>query len=79
VEILTSVSLADARATYAAMHGLDSVSGWATYPAEAPVWPLDAVLASADLLPEQIAVIGWSASDHRGLSALLVPVRRAHL
>ncbi len=73
VEILTSDSLADARTTYAAVHAAGSRDDWATYPAEAPALPLDAVLASADLVPEEIAVVGHSASDHRGLAALLVP------
>ena len=74
LDILTSVSLADTRATYASRRAPDSAQEWATYPAEAPVLPLDAVLASADLVPEEVAVIGRLASDHRGLAALLVPV-----
>jgi len=71
VDILTSGSLADARTTYAAVHAPLS-QDWATYPAEAPALPLDAVLASPDLVPEEMAVIGRGASDHRGLAALLV-------
>jgi endonuclease/exonuclease/phosphatase family metal-dependent hydrolase len=77
LDVLTSSTLADARTTYAALHGLDSFDRWATYPADAPAWPLDAVLASADLLPAEVNVIGSTASDHRGIAARLIPVDEA--
>jgi endonuclease/exonuclease/phosphatase family metal-dependent hydrolase len=74
LDILTSATLADARASYAATHELRSQDRWATYPAASPLWPLDAVLASADLLPAEVSVIGRTASDHRGLAARLIPL-----
>jgi endonuclease/exonuclease/phosphatase family metal-dependent hydrolase len=74
LDILTSATLADARSSYAAAHELRSEDRWATYPAASPLWPLDAVLASADLLPAEVSVIGQTASDHRGLAARLIPV-----
>ena len=80
LDVLTSATLADVRTTYASLHGLespDSLAKWATYPASAPAWPLDAVLASADLLPAEVTVIGNTASDHRGLAARLIPVAEA--
>lgn len=77
LDVLTSSTLADARTTYAALHGLDSLDRWATYPADAPAWPLDAVLATADLLPAEVTVIGSTASDHRGIAARLIPVDEA--
>ena len=65
--ILTSGLLLDARGTYAAHHGIASVAAWATFPAGSPLWPLDIVLGSGDLVPVRVAVIGDTASDHRGL------------
>jgi endonuclease/exonuclease/phosphatase family metal-dependent hydrolase len=80
LDVLTSRSLSDVRTTYAPLHGLDprdSMARWSTYPADQPLWPLDAVLASADLLPAEVAVIGTTASDHRGLAARLIPIEEA--
>ncbi|HYC55544.1 MAG TPA: endonuclease/exonuclease/phosphatase family protein [Candidatus Binatia bacterium] len=74
LDILTSASLSDARVTYASAHGLPSLNQWPTYPAAEPLWPLDAVLASADLAPRTIEVIGETASDHRGLMTRLAAV-----
>lgn len=78
LDILTSGSLGDVRMTYASIHGLGSIDRWATHPSTAPEWPLDAVLATADLVPQQIEVIGGTASDHRGLMARLAPAAGAH-
>jgi hypothetical protein len=61
--LLTSGSLADARIVYAAHHPQRSLTERATYPAERPRWPLDSVLGSLDLAPEQVKVIGAPASD----------------
>ena len=61
--------LADARLLYAATHDLASLAPWATFPARAPRWPLDWVLATTDLAPLAVGTIGGSASDHRGLAA----------
>jgi endonuclease/exonuclease/phosphatase family metal-dependent hydrolase len=77
LDILTSSTLADARTSNAAMHELRSEDRWATYPAASPLWPLDAVLASADLMPAEVTVIGTTASDHRGLAARLIPLEDA--
>jgi endonuclease/exonuclease/phosphatase family metal-dependent hydrolase len=66
--ILTSGSLFDARGWYATLHGVASLAAWATFPAAHPLWPLDAVLASQDLAPMRVDVIGDTASDHRGLA-----------
>lgn len=66
-DILTSGSLADARVMYASLHRRDSLAEWATFPADAPRWPLDGVLASLDLSPRAVEVIGTTQSDHRGL------------
>lgn len=67
-DILTSGTLADARVLYAAQQGLDDLRQWATYPATTPVWPLDAILGSLDLLPESVTAVGTTESDHRGLA-----------
>lgn len=67
-DILTSGELADARVLYAAERGLGDWRQWATYPANAPVWPLDAILGSLDLAPESVATVGTMESDHRGLA-----------
>lgn len=40
---------------------------WATYPAQAPEWPLDGAFATPDLAPLAVRVIGGDESDHRGL------------
>jgi endonuclease/exonuclease/phosphatase family metal-dependent hydrolase len=77
LDVLTSDSLSDVRSTFASLHDLasqDAAIRWATYPAESPAWPLDAILASSDLLPAEVTVIGNTASDHRGLAARLIPV-----
>lgn len=67
-DILTSGSLADARIMHAASRGNTDLAEWATYPATAPKWPLDGVLGSLDLVATEVAVIGATQSDHRGLS-----------
>jgi len=67
-DILTSGALADARVLYAAQRGIGDLRQWATYPADIPVWPLDAILGSLDLLPESVATVGATESDHRGLA-----------
>lgn len=69
-DLLNSGPLADARVLRAAILARRDLGAWATYPAEAPRWPLDAVFASTDLWPERIAAIGGKGhSDHRGLYA----------
>ena len=62
--ILTGGALADVRASEAA--GAPR-PGFATFPSNRPLWPLDWVLASADLVPERVATVGERESDHRGL------------
>jgi endonuclease/exonuclease/phosphatase family metal-dependent hydrolase len=69
-DILTSGPLIDARVLVAARRSGADLAPWATYPAEAPRWPLDAILATAHFSPRELAVIGGTASDHRGLSGL---------
>lgn len=66
-DILTSGRLADARVLRASAEPDADWARWATYPARQPVWPLDAVLGSLDLVPSGVAAIGGSHSDHRGL------------
>lgn len=66
-DILTSGLLADARVLRASMAPQADWREWATYPARRPVWPLDAVLGSLDLVPVRVAAIGGHESDHRGL------------
>lgn len=66
-DLLTSGGLSDARLVLAARDGLASLNGWATFPADAPEWPLDGILGSLDLLPARAAVVGTTESDHRGL------------
>jgi endonuclease/exonuclease/phosphatase family metal-dependent hydrolase len=68
-DILTGGSLLDARIAAAARTGAGDLSPWATYPAEAPLWPLDGILATPDLAPLAVDVIGGRESDHRGLAA----------
>lgn len=79
LDVLTSDSLADARVSLASIRGLDSIDHWSTHPASAPKWALDAILASVDLVPQDVAVIGGTASDHRGLAARLRPVSDSEL
>jgi endonuclease/exonuclease/phosphatase family metal-dependent hydrolase len=74
-DILTSGGLADTRLTWAAHQGVASLAAWATFPADQPIWPLDAVLTSAELAVLGIDVIGGMASDHRGLVVDLTLVR----
>lgn len=66
-DILTSGELADARVLRASMEPAADWAAWATYPARRPAWPLDAVLGSLDLVPQEVSAIGGSESDHRGL------------
>jgi endonuclease/exonuclease/phosphatase family metal-dependent hydrolase len=65
--ILATGSLADASIVFASHCRQKSLAAWATYPAAAPIWGLDWVLASLDLAPQAVAAIGDTASDHRGL------------
>lgn len=65
-DILTSGPLADARVLRASMAQEADWTAWATYPARRPVWPLDAVLGSLDLVPNEVQAIGEGESDHRG-------------
>ena len=66
-DILTSGTLADARVLYDSFRGRSDFRVWATYPAQAPVWPLDAALGSLDLTPLDVRVLDAVYSDHRGL------------
>jgi endonuclease/exonuclease/phosphatase family metal-dependent hydrolase len=66
-DVLTSGDLTDARVVVAAREGTDDLSGWATFPALAPEWPLDGSFATPDLIPQTVRVIGSDESDHRGL------------
>lgn len=82
-DLLTSGELVDARLVLAARAGLDGLEAWATFPADAPRWPLDGVLATPDLDPEHALPIGGAASDHLGLlvryvSADARPLRAWH-
>jgi endonuclease/exonuclease/phosphatase family metal-dependent hydrolase len=74
LDILTSASLSDVRERFPA-----DDAGWATYPAANPLWPLDGVLATVDLAPVEIAVVGKRASDHRGLMVRLALVDDASM
>lgn len=65
--ILALGSLADASILFASNRRQTSLATWATYPAEGPIWGLDWVLGSLDLVPQAVAAIGTTASDHRGL------------
>lgn len=66
-DILTSGGLADARVLHDSQHQRSDFRAWATYPADAPVWPLDAVIGSLDLVPREVRVLDARYSDHRGL------------
>jgi endonuclease/exonuclease/phosphatase family metal-dependent hydrolase len=61
--MLTGGLLVEARGA----RGIASLASMATFPAGAPRWPLDWVLASGDLDPIDLRVIGERESDHRGL------------
>lgn len=76
-DILTSGSLADARVLYDSRNGRSDFGRWATFPASAPVWPLDAVLGSIDLVPRDVKVIESMHSDHHGLYVEYRLARRA--
>ncbi len=67
-DLLTSGPLQDARVVVAAREGRGDLKPWATFPADEPVWPLDGVLATLDLVPARVDVIGTTESDHRGLA-----------
>jgi endonuclease/exonuclease/phosphatase family metal-dependent hydrolase len=73
-DILTSGILVDARVHLAARIGAPDLAPWATYPAHAPQWPLDAVFATPDLAPLGAKVIGGLESDHRGLLVRYIPL-----
>jgi endonuclease/exonuclease/phosphatase family metal-dependent hydrolase len=66
-DVLTSGDLTDARVVVAAREGISDFSDWATFPALAPVWPLDGSFATPDLIPQAVRVIGGAESDHRGV------------
>ena len=66
-DILTSGGLVDARLAWAARQGTTSLVPWATFPAEAPRWPLDAILATPELLVDGVTIVGATASDHQGM------------
>jgi endonuclease/exonuclease/phosphatase family metal-dependent hydrolase len=65
-DILTSGPLADARVLVDARLARADFDTWSTYPAAAPIWPLDMVLGSLDLLPVDARVMDGLHSDHRG-------------
>jgi endonuclease/exonuclease/phosphatase family metal-dependent hydrolase len=66
-DVLTSGTLADARVLFDLRTGQTDFTRWATYPADAPVWPLDMALGSLDLVPEDVRVLEGDESDHRAL------------
>jgi len=66
-DILTSGSLADARVLIDMRLGRRDFGAWSTFPAVAPIWPLDVALGSLDLLPLNARVMDALHSDHRGL------------
>ena len=66
-DVLTSGGLVDARLAWAARQGTTNLAPWATFPADAPRWPLDAVLATPELLVDGVTVVGATASDHQGM------------
>jgi endonuclease/exonuclease/phosphatase family metal-dependent hydrolase len=61
--LLTDGVLLEARS----LHRPNAAADFATFPATAPRWPLDWVLASGDLRPVELRVIGGRESDHRGV------------
>ncbi|HKQ31443.1 MAG TPA: endonuclease/exonuclease/phosphatase family protein, partial [Burkholderiales bacterium] len=65
-DILTSGPLADARVLLDVRHGRTDFGAWSTFPALAPVWPLDIALGSLDLYPVEARVMDALHSDHRG-------------
>lgn len=67
-DLLTSGALVDARLVLAGREGRPDLAPWATFPAAAPVWPLDAALGTLDLSPLEAHPIGGGASDHLGLA-----------
>lgn len=67
-DLLTSGPLVDARVMIAARHGSPDLKAWATFPAATPVWPLDGVLGTHDLVPSDAKIIGVTESDHRGIA-----------
>lgn len=76
-DVLTSGRLFDLRQE---LGGDDTStwSRWATYPANAPVWPLDAIFATSDLQATGLDVMGHEQSDHLGLQARLLAVTDTH-
>jgi endonuclease/exonuclease/phosphatase family metal-dependent hydrolase len=65
-DILTSGNLADARVLVDARRARADFRAWATYPAVAPLWPLDTAFASLDLIPREARVLDALDTDHRG-------------
>lgn len=68
-DIVSSGALVDARLLLASLTGAPGLEAWATFPSSAPAWPLDAVLATAELAPRELRRIGAGESDHLGLAA----------
>lgn len=66
-DVLSSGPLVDARLVAAARHANPDLAPWATYPASAPAWPLDAVFGSTELWPAEVLTVGGGHSDHLGL------------
>lgn len=65
-DLLVSGPLVDARSVVSNGGASERT---ATFPAVAPLWPLDWVLASRDLRPEAVETVESEASDHLGLYA----------
>ncbi len=70
-DILTSGELIDARFLSASLSDRRDLAPWATFPSSAPVWPLDAILATPELSPRDVRTIGGHESDHLGMAATL--------
>lgn len=68
-DVVTSRGLMDPRFFLMAVDPKRGPASFATYPAAAPSMPIDAVLATTDLWPVRVDVVGGTHSDHRGLAA----------
>lgn len=73
-DVLSAGHLADARVLRASVLGHRDLDAWATFPAHAPRWPLDAVFGSRHLWPEAVTAVGAAQSDHLGLHVRYQPV-----
>ncbi len=67
-DLLTAGPLQDPRAELAAGARFADLASWATYPSRLARWPLDAILATADLAPLRAVPIGGEDSDHLGFT-----------